>query len=219
MTRPLEGVKIVEVAMWAFVPVAGAILSDMGAHVIKIEPPTGDPIRGLVTGVARGGGGFDLSWEAYNRGKQSLTLDLKQAAGRDILFKLLADADVFVTNLLPPARAALGIDSQTIAAAFPGLIYAVGSAVGPNGPESDRGGYDAISFWARGGISSALTEADAEAPMGPPGPAFGDTLSGSMLAGGICAAIAQKARTGAVSSVDVSLLGASMWAMQRSISQ
>ena len=113
----------------------------------------------------------------------------------------------------------MGIDADTIRAAFPKIIYASGSGSGPNGPENEKGGYDAISFWARGGISSSLTEDEATYPVGPPGPAFGDTLSGSMLSGAICAAIAKRALTGEASEVDVSLLGTAMWSMQRYICQ
>ena len=133
--------------------------------------------------------------------------------------KLCEDADVFLTNLLPPARKSMGIDADTIRARFPDIIYASGSGTGPKGPDSAKGGYDAITFWARGGVSSSLTEDTAEYPVGPPGPAFGDTLSGSMLAGAICAAIAKKALTGEASVVDVSLLGTAMWSMQRFIAQ
>jgi len=220
MGRPLEGIKVVEVAMWAFVPAAGGILSDMGATVIKVEPPSGDPLRGLQTGL--GGDqppAIDFSWEAYNRGKQSITLDLKQKAGIEVLYRLLQGADVFLTNLLPRARKAMGIDAETLRSRFPKIIYATGSALGQNGPEAEKGGYDSITFWARGGVSSSLTEENAEDPVGPPGPAFGDTLSGSMLAGGICAAIAKRAMTGEPSTVDVSLFGAAMWSMQRTIAQ
>jgi crotonobetainyl-CoA:carnitine CoA-transferase CaiB-like acyl-CoA transferase len=219
MSKPLAGIKVVEVAMWAFVPAAGAILSDMGATVIKVEPPTGDPLRGLQTGLGSSQSNIDLSWESYNRGKQSITLDLKQEAGREVLMRLLEGADVFLSNLLPPARKAMGIDAETLRARFPKLIYATGSALGQNGPESDKGGFDAITFWARGGVCSSLTEEDAEYPVSPPGPAFGDTLSASMLAGGICAAIAKRAMTGEASEVDVSLLGAAMWSMQRMVAQ
>lgn len=222
MAKPLEGIKVVEVAMWAFVPVAGGILSDMGADVIKVEPPTGDPIRGLQIGGTETTSAqrqIDFSWESYNRGKRSITLDLKQEAGRAVLMKLLEDADVLLTNLLPPARLAMAIDEATIRTRFPNLIYATGSAVGQNGPESHKGGYDAITFWARGGVSSSMTDPDAAHPVGPPGPAFGDSLSGSMLAGGVCAAIAKRALTGEASSVDVSLLSAAMWAMQRYTAQ
>ncbi|MET0365579.1 MAG: CoA transferase, partial [Sphingobium sp.] len=219
MARPLEGIKVVEVAMWAFVPAAGGILSDLGADVIKVEPPTGDPIRGLQIGMSSGDAAFDFSWENYNRGKRSITLDLKMAAGLDVLYRLLADADVFLTNLLPPARTKMGIDAETIRTAFPNLIYAVGSGVGQQGPEAHRGGFDAITFWARGGVASSISDEDAEYPVGPPGPAFGDTLSGAMLAGAISAAIAQRAMTGHASEVDVSLLGTAMWSMQRAITQ
>ncbi|MFT3967527.1 MAG: CoA transferase [Sphingobium sp.] len=220
MTRPLEGITVVEVATWAFVPVAGAILSDMGAEVIKIEASEGDPSRVLVTRLGNGAPPtVNFTWESYNRGKKSLTLDLRQEAGRAALYRLLEGADVFLTNLLPPAHARMGIDAETLGAKFPRLIYATGSAVGHRGPQANKGGYDSISFWARGGVSSMLTEDGVERPVGPPGPAFGDTLSGSMLAGGICAAIARRAMTGEADTVDVSLLGGAMWAMQRAIVQ
>ena len=223
-TRPLEGIKVVEVAMWAFVPACGGMLSDLGADVIKVEPPSGDPLRGLQIGNMGGAGDagaskIDFSWESYNRGKRSITLDLKTAAGREVLMKLVDGADVFLTNLLPPARRAMGIDAESIRAKFPGIIYASGSGAGPNGPENEKGGYDAISFWARGSISGTMTEDGAARPVGPPGPAFGDTASGAMLSGAICAALVKRLRTGEGSTVDVSLLGTAMWSMQRLICQ
>jgi crotonobetainyl-CoA:carnitine CoA-transferase CaiB-like acyl-CoA transferase len=221
MNKPLAGIKVVEVAMWAFVPAAGGILSDMGADVIKVEPPTGDPLRGLSTGGAgpSAHNGFVLSWENYNRGKRSITLDLRQERGAEVLYKLLEDADVFLTNLLPPARRRMKIDEDTIRARFPKLIYAVGSGLGRYGPEAEKGGFDAITFWARGGIASSVTPPDAELPVRMPGAAFGDCTSAAMLAGGVAAAIAQRAMTGHVATVDVSLLAASMWIMQRGIVQ
>ena len=220
MPRPLEGIRVVEVAMWAFVPAAGGILSDLGATVTKVEPPTGDPIRGLeIGGFTAGAGKFDFSWENYNRGKRSITLDLRQEQGVEILFRLLKDADVFLTNLLPGARSRMKIDIADVRARFPNIIYAIGSGAGRLGPESHRGGFDAATFWARGGIASSLTEEGAERPVGPPGPAFGDCISAAMLAGGISAAIAQRAMTGHAAVVDVSLLSSAMWCMQRAITQ
>ena len=222
MSKPLEGIKVVEVAMWAFVPACGGMLSDLGADVIKVEPPTGDPLRGLQIGGMGGdtaGPKIDYSWESYNRGKRSITLDLKSEAGREVLMKLVDGADVFLTNLLPPARRAMGIDADAIRARFPQIIYASGSGSGPNGPECEKGGYDAISFWARGSISATMTEDGASRPVGPPGPAFGDTASGAMLSGAICAALVKRLRTGEGSTVDVSLLGTAMWSMQRLICQ
>lgn len=219
MAGPLAGIRVIEVAMWAFVPACGGMLSDLGADVVKVEPPTGDPIRGLQIGGAENSAAFDFSWENYNRGKRSITLDLKLAQGLAVLHRLLETADVFLINLLPQARAKMGIDAETLRARYPDLIYASGSGAGPLGPEAHRGGFDAISFWARGGIASALTDEDAEKPIGPPGPAFGDTISGALLAGAVSAAIAQRAMTGHAAVVDVSLLGAAMWSMQRGIVQ
>lgn len=220
MGKPLEGIRVVEVAMWAFVPAAGGVLADLGADVIKVEPPTGDPLRGLqIGGLENYSRHVDFSWESYNRSKRSITLDLKHDAGREALMRLLEGADVILTNILPPARRSLGIDAESLRARFPRLIHASGSASGPLGPENEKGGFDAITFWARGGISSSLTEEDAEFPVGPPGPAFGDTLSGAMLAGAVCAAIAKRAMTGEASEVDVSLFGTALWSMQRYVCQ
>jgi crotonobetainyl-CoA:carnitine CoA-transferase CaiB-like acyl-CoA transferase len=219
MSRPLEGVKVVEVAMWAFVPAAGGILSDMGASVIKIEPPAGDPLRGLKIQGISGASSFDLSWEAYNRGKRSLTLDLRLEGAVEVLYRLIDEADVFLTSLLPPARRKMKIDVEDVRARNPNIIYAVGSATGRQGPEGEKGGFDAISFWARGGIASSVTPENAPYPIQPPGPAYGDTTSAAMLAGGVAAALAQRAMTGRASVVDVSLLSTSVWSMQRAIMQ
>jgi crotonobetainyl-CoA:carnitine CoA-transferase CaiB-like acyl-CoA transferase len=220
MSGPLKGIKVVEVAMWAFVPAAGGMLSDMGATVIKVEPPAGDPLRGLVTtGFGANPQGFVISWENYNRGKRSITLDLRRKEGLDVLHQLLADADVFLTNLLPAARRRMKIDAPELRSRFPNLIYAMGSGVGQRGPEADRGGYDASTYWARSGIASSTTPEDVDYPVGPPGPAFGDCASAAMLAGGVAAALAQRAMSGHVSVVDVSLLAAGMWSMQRGITE
>lgn len=219
MSRPLEGIKIVEVAMWAFVPAAAGILSDMGASVIKVEPPTGDPLRGLSIGGVSSDAPFNVSWENYNRGKRSVTLDLRQQEGAEVLYRLVENADVFLTNLLPPARRKMKIDIEDLRAINPKLIYAVGSGIGRRGPDGDKGGYDSISFWSRGGIASSISGGGDGYPAGMPTGAFGDSLSAAVLAGGISAAIAQRAMTGHASIVDASLLNTSMWAMQRAITQ
>jgi crotonobetainyl-CoA:carnitine CoA-transferase CaiB-like acyl-CoA transferase len=202
--------------MWAFVPSAGGMLSDLGCEVIKIEPPAGDPIRALTTGnSAPGDHGFVLSYENYNRGKRSITLDLNVEGALDVLHKLLDDADVFLTSLLPPARRKYGVDD--IKARHPNIIYAVGSGAGAKGPDAEKGGFDAITFWARGSIAASVSPQDSEYPLGMPSGAFGDCTSGAIFAGGIAAAIAQRALNGKASVVDASLLASSMWVMQRSI--
>jgi len=204
--------------MWAFVPSAGAVLADMGAEVIKIEPPAGDPVRGLnYAGIAPGSYGFTFMWEIFNRGKRSITVDLNVEGATDLVHQLLEDADVFLVSLLPSARRKLKIDVDDITSRHPNVIYAVGSGQGAFGPDADKGGYDSISFWARSGLASAVTPAELEHPLPMPGGAFGDGLSGAIFAGGIAAAIAQRAMTGKASVVDGSLLASSMWAMQPGI--
>lgn len=218
MPGPLQGIKVVEVSMWAFVPSAGAMLADMGADVIKVEPHSGDPMRGLnLAGIAPGTGGFTFMYEIWNRGKRSVTLDIGAQGAIDVLNRLLEDADVFLTSLLPAARRKLGIDVEDLRSRHPNLIYAVGSGQGAHGPDAEKGGYDTISFWSRSGVASAVTPDDLPYPLPMPGGAFGDSLSGSMLAGGVAAAIAQRALTGKASVVDVALLNAGMWAMQPGI--
>jgi len=215
MSAPLSGVKVVEVAMWAFVPSAGAMLSDMGAEVIKVESPMGDPCRALSTaGIAPGANGFTAQWETYNRGKRSITLDLRIDGSHEVLHKLLEDADVFLTSLLPAARRQMKIDIEDIRKRQPNIIYAVGSGTGPRGKEAEKGGFDLLSFWSRGGVCASVSAPDSPYPTSMPSGAFGDCIGGAMLVAGINAALFQRARTGHASVVDGTLLASSMWAMQ-----
>src|ERR1700734_312708 len=118
MTGPLEGVRILEVAAWTFVPAPGAALADLGADVIKVEPPAGDPQRGLMNMLARPGTpGANPFVEIPNRGKRSMTLDLTSAEGHALLLELAATADVFLTSYLPEVRARLGIALADLRAA------------------------------------------------------------------------------------------------------
>lgn len=212
----LDGVRVLEVAQWGFVPSAGAVLADWGATVLKVEHPVhGDNMRGLVTSGLMGAGQptINFMWELPNRGKRSLGIDVSTPDGRELVHKLAATCDVFVTSFLPAARRRLGIDVEQIRAANPDIIYARGSGHGPLGEEAERGGYDAATYWARGGVAMATTAAGASAPANPPGAAFGDFTGGMALAGGIAAALFRRARTGQPAIVDVSLLATAMWAM------
>ncbi len=217
MERVLEGIKVVEVSAWAFVPSAGAVLADWGADVIKVEPPTGDPMRGLISGGVGGDGGPSFPWEIWNRGKRSVALDLTRPQARKILLKAVAEADVFLTSYLQPTRRKLGLDVDDVRAVNPSIVYGCGTGQGPLGEEADKGGYDSISFWARGGVAATVTPPGAERPVGQPGGAFGDSLSGMALAGGIAAALLRRERTGEGAIVDVALLGTAMWSLQMSI--
>lgn len=213
--KPLEGVRVLEVAMYGFVPSAGAVLAEWGADVVKIEHSvTGDPQRGLrQVGRMRVEGDPNPNVEHANRGKRSIGLDMGSEEGREVLLELARRSDVFLTSFLPQARTKFGIDIDDIRAVNPSIVYARGSALGPRGIEADRGGYDMTAFWARGGIAATITPPGVEGMITPPGPAFGDTISGTNLAGGIAAALFKRERTGETSVVDVSLLGSGLWSM------
>lgn len=214
--RPLAGIRVIEVASWAYVPSAGAVLADWGADVVKVEPPAGDPVRGLSSAGVGSAGGVVPMWEAFNRGKRSMVVDLGHALGRTVVEELVTDADVFLTNLLPGTRRRFGIDEAPIRAINPRIVYGCGTGQGTEGPEAAKGGFDSITFWARGGICDAVTPAGSE-PVGLPSGAFGDALSGMALAGGIAGALVRRATTGEGCAVDASLLGTAMWSMQLAI--
>lgn len=193
-------------------PSSGAVLAEWGAEVIKVEPRAGgDPQRGLVTMgiVDEGGGAVNYMIEIPNRGKKSIGVDLSTSGGRDVVRELAKTCDVFLTSYLPDRRKKFGIDVDDIREVNPSIVYVRGSGHGPKGPDANKPGYDGVSYWARGGIATVLTE-DAE-ELVRSRPAFGDLLGGMTIAGGIAAALYKKATTGQGSVVDVSLLGLAAW--------
>jgi crotonobetainyl-CoA:carnitine CoA-transferase CaiB-like acyl-CoA transferase len=208
----LDGVRVIEASMYAFAPSAAAVLADWGADVIKVVPPEvadpmyGNPIAGLPDREVN----VSFMWEITNRGKRCIGLDLSSEAGQDVLSALLRDADVFITNLLPSAQRRFGIDSETVMAAHPRLVFARATGHGPLGPERDAGGYDHTDFWARTGMAQAASLVSEEF-VPQPGPAMGDLASGAFLAGGIAAALFRRERTGRGALVDVSLLSSGLW--------
>jgi crotonobetainyl-CoA:carnitine CoA-transferase CaiB-like acyl-CoA transferase len=135
-------VRVVELAQWVFVPVAGALLADFGADVIRVERPDGDPYRAPATqGIGTDSGGVNLSVALANQGKRSVALDLRTERGRAVLDELLASADVFLTNVRPGALRRLGLDADALAERFPELVYARGHGYGVRGPDADLPGY------------------------------------------------------------------------------
>jgi crotonobetainyl-CoA:carnitine CoA-transferase CaiB-like acyl-CoA transferase len=219
MSKPLDGIRVLEVAMYGFVPSAGAVLAEWGADVVKVEHAiTGDPQRGLrQTGQLRVEGDPNPNIEHANRGKRSIGLDMSVPEGREVLVELAKRADVFLTSFLPGHREKFGIDVEDIRAINPKIIYARGSALGPRGEESVKGGYDMTAFWCRAGTAATITPPGTPGMVGPPGPAYGDTISGTNLAGGIAAALLKRERTGEPSVVDVSLLGSGLWALGHTV--
>jgi len=208
----LDGVKVVELAMYAFAPSSAAVLADWGADVIKIVPPAvADPMRGTpVAGLPAKDVGVAFMWEIMNRGKRCIGLDVSTAEGREVLLELVGRAHVFITNLLPGARRRFRLDPADLFDVNPGLIYGRASGHGDRGPEREHGGYDHTDFWARTGIGHAASMVAGEfVPQA--GPALGDLCSGVFLAGAIAAALLRRERTGKGAVVDVSLLSAGMW--------
>jgi crotonobetainyl-CoA:carnitine CoA-transferase CaiB-like acyl-CoA transferase len=219
MEGALAGVRVLEVATWTFVPAAGAVLADWGADVIKVEhPETGDPQRGLITAGMFGGGPRAVNFmiEQPNRGKRSIGIDLRSPGGLQLLYRLAETSDVFLTSFLPAARQQMRIDVEHIRTRNPDIIYVRGSGMGQRGPESERGGYDAAAYFARGGHAAALTPDDDDYPVNPRA-AYGDLPGGQTLAGGIAAALFRRERQGVTSVVDASLLSCAMWALSPDI--
>ncbi|MAT93119.1 MAG: carnitine dehydratase [Halioglobus sp.] len=215
MTDVMQGVRILEVAEHMFVPAAGAILSDWGADVIKVEHhERGDAMRGLgSTGVLDLSQGVHVLNEHANRGKRSIGLDLASEEGVAVLYELAKTCDVFLSNKLPGVLQKLKIDVEDIRAHNPDIIYVRGTASGPRGPDGNRGGYDMTSFWCRSGCAQSVSPPGLGYVLPQPGPGFGDSIGGMTIAGGIAAALFKRERSGETSVVDVSLLAAGVWSV------
>jgi crotonobetainyl-CoA:carnitine CoA-transferase CaiB-like acyl-CoA transferase len=215
----MEGVRILEVAEHTFVPAASAILADWGAEVIKIEhPERGDAMRGLASsGVMPMLGPVHVLLEHSNRGKKSIGIDVGTEKGLELVYRLAASCDVFLTNKLPGVRKRLHIEAEDIHTHNPNIIYVAGTGAGERGPDADRGGYDFLSYWCRGTSAMGNTPTDAEFLGAQPAPGYGDSIGGMTIAGGILGALFHRERTGEAISLDVSLLGVGMWAMSPAI--
>ena len=221
MFKPMQGVRVLEVAQFTFVPAAGAILADWGADVIKVEHPVrGDTQRGFVNM-----GGFQLDPDRHpliehpNRGKRSVGIDVSTPGGQEVLYEIAKTADVFLTNYMPAQRQKNKFDLEHIRVVNPDIIYARGSAYGDKGPERDTGGFDGTAFWTRSGIGHALTPEELGGALSQGIPAFGDSIGGMNIAGGISAALFHRERTGETCEIDVSLLSTAWWAAGASVTQ
>lgn len=217
----MDGIRVLEVAQFTFVPAAGAILADWGADVIKVEHPVrGDTQRGFINM-----GGFQLDPNRHpliehpNRGKRSVGIDVSTAEGQEVLYELAKTSDVFLTNYMPQARQKNKFDIEHIRAANPNIIYARGSAYGDKGPERLVGGFDGTAFWTRSGVGHALTPEELGGALPQGIPAFGDSIGGMNIAGGISAALFHRERTGEAVELDVSLLSTAWWAAGASVTQ
>jgi len=201
VASPLAGMTVIEVANFIAGPYAGMLLADLGAQVIKVETPDGgDPFRGFDTG--RESPGF---W-AYNRGKRSITLNLREPAAIEVITRLIRDADVLLENMRPGAMDRLGLGYTHASAINPRLVYASVTGFGASGPYRDRPAYDGIGQ-ALSGLLSLLSERSAIQPIGPN---FSDSLAGLFAAYGILAALVARNQTGTGQHVQTSLVAATL---------
>lgn len=201
---PLEGVRVLEFSEIIAAPFCGMLLADMGADVIKVEPPGGEPWRG-----AQPLGLKESRWFiSLNRGKRGVTLDLQQPEGREIAWKLADRADVVIVNYRPDVSEKLGIDEATLRSRNPRLIYCDNTAFGRRGPWAHRPGYDIIAQ-AVTGLMTLEGKSQNGVPQVNTLPAA-DYSTGLAMAWGICAALYVRERTGVGQRVDTTLLGSAL---------
>ena len=172
---PLKGLRVVELGMLFAGPLVATNLADMGAEVIKIEMPGGDPMRKLFAALSGSRESRCPPFELYNRGKKSMALDVNAPGGRELMERLIATADVFLTNMRPQFLERIGLDPATLQAKFPRLIYASLTAYGLQGPDRDAPGYDMAAFSGRSGLAERATPAGGQPPILPGG--LGDNVS------------------------------------------
>ena len=207
---PLHGVKVVELATFIAAPCCTRFLADLGAEVVKVEAPMGDPLRFTAVNEGRPfGDKEDTSYTLENTGKKLITLNIKTEKGRKVLEELIAQADVFVTNNRLNALKKNGLDYDTLHARYPKLVFAMVSGYGEKGPDKDLPGFDFTSYFARAGILGTMFDVNA-VPMLPIA-GFGDHQVGINLAAGVLAALYRARETGIGDEVIVSLFHSGVW--------
>ena len=218
MDAPLSGLRVIEATNWMAAPGAAAILADMGADVIKIEPLTGDAVRGLIRPprVPDGSPDIDYSFTVDNRGKRSVAVAINKPEGTEVMQRLVSNADVFVCNLLPQRQARFSLDPETLLGINPKLIHATLTGYGLGGPDDERPGFDVTTFFGRGAVTDSMLEPGGIAPN--PRSAQGDHTTSLALVASILGALRLVDRTGEGQVVDVSLLATAAWTMATDLS-
>ncbi len=221
MAGLLEGIKVIDMGHFVAIPAAGATLADWGAEVIKVEPLTGEMLRGAVrvSGADRvieyPGGEVNWIVQMLNRNKRGLALDLKKPSGKEVIFKLIAESDVFMSNYESGALRRLGLDYVALSAINPRLVYAVLTGYGAVGPDKDQRGFDFSAAWAHSGMQYLIGE-----PGSPPPPPRGgmmDRVAGEHAVAGILAALLGRQRTGLGQELEFSLYHAGVWTLAEDI--
>lgn len=205
----LSGIRVLEAASMIMVPSVGAVLADYGAQVIKIEPIEGDLNRRGHHIPGMPVHDYEYCFLPDNRGKRSLSIDLKAPEARTILCRLVESADVFLTNHRPRSLAGLGLTWPELQAINPRLIYAHGTGFGDTGEEIDKPGFDSVCYWSRSGIEAGLFPLDGW--LGSPGYGAGDHPTGMALLSAVLMALLARERSGRGTRVSVSLLASGAW--------
>ena len=212
MNGPLSGIKVVEVANFLAVPSCAALMADMGAEVIKVEPRQGDPFRWLARREEfQVDFPLNYAFELDNRGKRGIALDLNKPEAVEVVCKLVDRADVFVTNLVPRRLERFRLRYEDLSPENLRLIYLAFSGYGPRGPDRDRLGFDHTAFWARSGLMHMISEVNDEPLDLQDG--MGDHTTSPLLLAGVLAALLERHRTGKGQLVTASLLNMGLWVL------
>ncbi len=211
-TKPLDDITVIEIDNWMAAPSAGAILADLGARVIKIEPLSGDPMRnmGRTPKIEADIKEHDFQFDVDNRGKQSILLDLTQEDAIDLVHQLCGKAEVFLCNLLLKRQQKFNLDPESLFKVNPRLVHATLTGYGTTGDDAWRPGYDVTAFFGRSGLYDAMREGD-EGLVPMARPAQGDHTTGLALTSAILAALRQAERTGEGQAVETSLFETAVW--------
>lgn len=212
----LAGIRVIDMGLWVAGPAAGGILADWGAEVVKIEMLSGDPMRNLFGALSGSKEARCPPFDLYNRGKQSIALDANHPEGKVLAARLIASADVFVTNMRPQFLRRVGLDHETLLARHPRLVYASLTGYGLSGPDKDAPGFDIAAFSARSGVAHRATPPGAPSPILPGG--MGDNVTAMATVAGIAAALLARERTGHGQLVATSLLRAGIYSIGMDVS-
>jgi crotonobetainyl-CoA:carnitine CoA-transferase CaiB-like acyl-CoA transferase len=211
MAGPMDGIKVVEMGVWVAGPSCAAILADWGADVVKIEPPAGDPFRGLFASALGAAIPVNPPFEIDNRGKRSVCLNFENEEARAIGRRLLDEADVFVSNMRPRVLEQFGFSYEELRKTNPRIVYCQVTGHGPENPDRDRAAYDIGAFWARAGVGASLTADGQPIPQQRGG--MGDHMTGMSGAAAISAALYHRERSGEGQRVAVSLVRTGVYMM------
>lgn len=214
MTSPLDGLRVIDAANWLAAPAAAGLMADMGADVIKIEPPTGDTYRSVQRNAAPGRTVF-AGWENDNRGKRGVALDLETEAAREVMLRLVEQADVLITNFTPSRAERYGLTYEMVRGRNPRIIYTAFSGYGTRGPDANRLGFDFLAFWARSGLQSLIGEASA--PPVQPLPGQGDHTTTLNILAAVLVALRLRDQSGEGQRVEVTLQQTGMWVISNQL--